>query len=519
MTDPGRVALEKRLLVLAPIGKDAALTAGKLGSIGVECHVCKNVSALALELDKGAAGALIAEEALADGAEPLAALLARQPPWSDLPILVMTRTGADSTSVELALRTLGNVILLERPIRVSTLVSAARTALRARARQYESRAQLLLLEEADRRKDEFLATLAHELRNPLAPIRNSVELLRLAGGNLPMGQRLAEVMGRQVSHMVRLVDDLMEISRITRGKIELRRSRVELATIIATAVETSRPLIEAGRHDLDVVLPPEETWLDADATRLAQVFSNLLNNASKYTDEGGRITLVVERAGDEVEVRVRDSGIGIPAALLPRVFDMFTQGTSATARASGGLGIGLTLVRGLVEMHGGSVTAQSDGPGKGSVFTVRLPQSVAGAQAYAPRGDDPSVRMGAPPRILVVDDNQDSADSLGALLEMLGATVAVAHDGEAALEALDIQRPHIVFLDIGMPRMDGYEVARRIRERPGGHDTYLVALTGWGQQKDRLESEAAGFDRHMVKPADIGTLESLLQAAALTASR
>ncbi len=509
--------LEGRLLVLAPIGKDAALTAGKLAAAGIECHICASLQGLVQELERGAAGALVAEEALIHGARSITSVLAGQPAWSDLPILILTRPGANSETVALALRTLGNVTLLERPIRVATLISAARTALRARARQYESRAQLQSLEEADRRKDEFLATLAHELRNPLAPIRNAVELLRRRNPGAPVSNDLAEVIGRQVAHMVRLVDDLLEISRITRGSIELRRSQIGLASVITAAVETSRPLIEAGGHVLEILLPAEEVWIEADATRLAQVFSNLLNNASKYTDERGKISISVEQADGEVEIRVRDSGIGISSSLLPRVFDMFTQGTSSSVRSPGGLGIGLTLVRSLIEMHGGRVSAQSDGPGLGSVFIVRLPQSKVGAPTPMPEDAAASGASRTTPRVLVVDDNEDSADSLGALLEVLGATVVVAHDGEAALRVLDDQHPDVVFLDIGMPRMDGYELARRIRERADTRDMFLVALTGWGQDKDRLRSEEAGFDRHMVKPADIRELETLLQSAVIRA--
>ena len=549
MIDAGPTVLEQRLLILAPVGKDGALTAAKLADAGLPGVVCSSLAGLAREVARGAAGVLVAEEALASGTGRLVETLARQPVWSDLPILVITRPGADSGTVALALRTLGNVILLERPIRVSTLISAARTALRARLRQYESRAQLQSLEEADRRKDEFLATLAHELRNPLAPIRNSVELLRLVGDGLPKARKLADMMGRQVSHMVRLVDDLLEISRITRGAIELRRSRVQLSAVIAAAIETSRPVIDAAGHQFEVTLAHEPIWLDADPTRLAQVFSNLLNNAAKYTDHGGRIWLDAERSGQEVLVRVRDSGIGIAGSLLPRVFDMFAQGESATTRAPGGLGIGLTLVRSLVEMHGGEVAAHSEGAGKGTILTVRLP--VLGPPASEPEnqsapeegskpghafgpgqtteaGDAPMIGHTTPdegsayagqvpacaslPRVLVVDDNQDAADSLGALLEILGAHVVVAHDGVTALKMLEAHRQDLVFLDIGMPHLDGYEVARRIRKLPHGTSTFLVALTGWGQEKDRLRSEKAGFDRHLVKPASRQALESILQA-------
>ena len=513
MTGPPDSALEGRLLILAPVGKDAGLTAAKLQRVGMRCHVCRDIVSLATEIDAGAGAALVAEEALAGGAEPLVSVLARQPSWSDLPILLLTRPGADSGIVSLALATLGNVILLERPVRVSALVSAASTALRARLRQYQSRAQLQSLEEADRRKDEFLATLAHELRNPLAPIRNSVELLRVAGAEQPVIQNLADVMGRQVVHMVRLVDDLLEISRITRGTIELRRMPVQLAAVVASALETSRTMIDAARHRLEVKLPDEDVWLDVDHTRIAQVVSNLLNNAAKYTDPGGLIRLTAQRTGDEAVIEVQDTGIGIPASLLPRVFDMFAQGETAAARSPGGLGIGLTLVRSVVEMHGGKVVAQSGGPGTGSLLTVRLPV-MAKVQESRRQGAVPQrLAVASHSRILVVDDNHDAADSLGALLELLGGEVAIAHDGPSALAVIETHRPDIVFLDIGMPQMDGYEVARRIRQLPQSGNAILVALTGWGQEKDRLQSKAAGFDRHLVKPADLETLKGLLAAA------
>jgi CheY-like chemotaxis protein len=297
---------------------------------------------------------------------------------------------------------------------------------------------------------------------------------------------------------------------------------VQLAQVVGAAIETSRTVIDARRHRLEVSLPPQDVWLDADPTRLAQVISNLLNNAAKYTNPGGDIQVSARRDGNEVLVQVSDTGIGIPDSLLPRVFDMFTQGNTATARSPGGLGIGLTLVRSLVEMHGGSVAAASEGLGKGSVLSVRLPviePAAAGKMAQAgelagEQGRTPApARPKALPRILVVDDNRDAADSLGALLEIIGANVAVAHDGMTALDLVEAHRPDIVFLDIGMPQMDGYEVARRIRRLPQLRSAMLVALTGWGQEKDRLQSEAAGFDRHLVKPAELDALRKLVAAA------
>jgi len=307
------------------------------------------------------------------------------------------------------------------------------------------------------------------------------------------------------------VDDLLEVSRITRDKIELRKSVVNIERVIESAVETSRPAVEAGRHRLVVQSAAEALYVDADAVRLAQVFANLLNNAAKYTDEGGEIVLHAEKEDGHVAVSVRDNGVGIAPGALGRVFDMFMQGESARARGQGGLGIGLTLARRLVEMPGGEITASSEGLGRGSEFVVRLPLHSpldAAAPVPAPAAVSPTLA-----RVLVVDDNRDAANSLGALLRMLGAEVDVVHDGESALHAFGLQRPEVVLLDIGMPGMDGYEVARRLRERTDARDVLLVALTGWGQEKDRLNSKAAGFDHHLIKPADLGALRSLLDPA------
>ena len=325
---------------------------------------------------------LLPEEAVAlDRSSRLANWLNQQPLWSDLPVLILARSGADSAAVAQAMDQLGNVTVLERPIRVAALVSAVRTALRARQRQYQARAQLARIEQSERdlreahiRKDEFLAILAHELRNPLAPIRNSLHILRLTNrDDDPTVKRAGETMERQVDHMVRLVDDLLEVSRITRGKIELRMQAVDLATVLRSAAETSRPLIDEAGHRFSMEIPPEPLVLRADPVRLAQIFANLLNNAAKYTSPGGQIRLAVRRENGGVVVSVRDTGIGIPRDMLPRVFELFTQVDRHVDRAQGGLGIGLTLVKRLVEMHDGTVEAHSEGPGRGSEFVVRLP--------------------------------------------------------------------------------------------------------------------------------------------------
>jgi PAS domain S-box-containing protein len=368
------------------------------------------------------------------------------------------------------------------------------------------------LADADRRKDEFLAMLAHELRNPLAPVRNAVQVLRMKCTDDPLVERMAEMMGRQVGHMSRLVDDLLDVSRITRGRVNLRRERVELATVVARAVESVRPLIDARGHELSISVPNEPVHLDADMTRLVQILGNLLNNASKYTPEGGHIWLTAYREGDDAVVIVRDNGIGIPAEMLPRVFDLFTQVDRTLDRSQGGLGIGLTLVRSLVELHGGSVKAASEGTGRGSEFIVRLPALPAVPQQKEERkADEGQSGSATPHRVLIVDDNVDSVESLAILLEMAGHDARTAHDGPTALETARAFRPRVVLLDIGLPRMDGYEVARRIRQEPGLAGTTLIALTGYGQEEDRRRSREAGFDRHLVKPVDPEELREVLR--------
>jgi signal transduction histidine kinase len=371
------------------------------------------------------------------------------------------------------------------------------------------------LREADRRKDEFLATLAHELRNPLAPIRTAVQVLRAKGPAEPDLMWGRDVIDRQVQQMARLLDDLLDISRVTRGRLELRKQRVTLAEVVASAVETSRPPVEAGGHELTVTLPAEPVYLEADPIRLAQVFLNLLNNAAKYTEKGGRIRLTAQREGQEVVVSVTDTGIGIAPQHLPHLFDMFSQVTSALERSQGGLGIGLSLVKGLVEMHGGSITARSDGPGKGSEFIVRLPVAISPQVPDQRPAVEPEKLCPAGCRIVVADDNRDAAKSLAMLLRIMGHEVHTAGDGEEALALAAKFRPDVALLDIGMPKRDGYETARSIRQEPWGGAMTLIALTGWGQEEDRRQALEAGFDAHMVKPVDPDMLEKLLGSVTL----
>lgn len=376
----------------------------------------------------------------------------------------------------------------------------------------EKKAQEQALLDNDRRKDEFLATLAHELRNPMAPIRNSLQILKMPRIDPDIAQQTREVMERQVHHLVRLVDDLLDVSRVMRGKIELRREPVELATVIARAVETAKPLIEVQGHALDIAVPNESLLLDADPVRLAQIVGNLLTNSAKYTDANGRIWLTARREGDRAILSVRDTGIGIAADMLPHVFELFVQADHASTKAQGGLGIGLTLVKNLVEMHGGSVEAHSPGLGQGSEFIVRLPLIAKGTQSAGATPFKPS-HPAVPSsglRLLVVDDNRDAAVSLSMLLRLQGHDVRIAHDGPTALEIARQSRPDVIFLDLGMPGMDGYEVARRLRQQPGLEKVVLAALTGWGQHEDRRRTAEAGFDHHLVKPPEPKLIESLL---------
>ncbi|HEX4441850.1 MAG TPA: ATP-binding protein [Thermoanaerobaculia bacterium] len=678
-----RSELERRLLVLGPRTRDASLIESVLSEVGVPALRAAGPDAFFRELERGAGALLVTEEALIDGASRLGEFLSQQPPWSDLPVLLLTAAGANSPTVLAAVESLGNVTLLERPTRVTSLVAAAKSALRARLRQYQTRAHLadrewaerrsaaelavarLLarttradptdeilravcegldwdagglwsvadadgvlrnaafwsrtsrpvprfeaatrsarmergvglpgrvlasgdpewirdvtrdanfprrdaaaqdglrggmafpirrggdtvaimeffsrdveepdaglmatmstigahvgqfldrreaeesLRVADRRKDEFLATLAHELRNPLAPVRVAVQLLQAPTASEGDVLWAREVIDRQVRHFARLVEDLMEVSRVASGKIALRRERVELAQVVRSAVETSRPIIEASSHQFSVSLPPDPVTIDADPLRLSQILSNLLNNAAKFTPSGGRIRLSAQVDGLDLRISVSDTGIGIPPDMRDAIFEMFTQIDRSAEGGPVGLGIGLTLVRSFVQLHGGSVEARSEGPGRGSEFVVRLPVIVPEKTE-----DGPSVRAGAARgvslRVVVVDDNEDSADGLAMLLRLEGHEVATAHDGLEAVSVTEAFRPDVVLLDIGLPGISGYEAARRIRALDGGKRIRLIALTGWGQQEDRRKSTEAGFDLHLVKPVEPADLEGAL---------
>jgi PAS domain S-box-containing protein len=403
----------------------------------------------------------------------------------------------------------GREVRVESRMRLIT-EGTERTVVEADRDVTERMHTLTALREADRRKDEFLATLAHEIRNPLAPIRNELEILRVARGNSDVIERSRAVMERQLAHLVHLVDDLMDVSRITRGKLELRREKLSLDAALLAAAETSRPLIEAAHHNLVLNLPPQPLYVRGDLTRLAQIFSNLLNNAAKYTPPGGHIALTARRVEHEAVIEIRDSGVGIAAEALPDIFEMFAQANRARGLTHGGLGIGLALVHGLTEMHGGTVHVQSEGVGLGSTFTVRLP--VLEVHEHEIPSAQPAVvnPVVARRRVLVADDNLDAAESLAMLLTMMGHEVRAANDGAQAVEQADQFRPDLILMDVGMPKLDGLQAATQIRSFAWGASPVIVALTGWGQEADRQRSKAAGCDEHLVKPLDFERLSELL---------
>ncbi|MED5620748.1 ATP-binding response regulator [Ideonella sp. BN130291] len=497
--------MERRVFVLAPSGKDAALIGSALERSQIQVKVCTRAHEVVEQARAGIGALMVAEEALKDAASLLLLhqMVEAQPSWSDLPVLLLTKRGRMSPLAAGAVLRLGNVTVIERPTQVSTLVSTVRTALRTRERQYEMR-------QADVRKDMFLATLAHELRNPLAPLSNALHLLQAAGMAAQPQQRWAVgVMQRQTNQLTRLVDDLLDVARITQGKITLQKEHLDLRDAVHAAIETSMPQIEAMEHAFAVHLPPEPVWAQADRTRVAQCVSNLLTNAAKYTPRRGRIAVMMRTHEGHAEISVRDNGIGFAQAEAPRLFEVFAQVEEAVPRAQGGLGLGLSIVKALTEMHGGAVSARSEGPGQGADFSLRLPLALAPADAAAARA--PQRREpGSCCRVLVVDDNRDSADSMGELLTSCGHQTRVAYSGAEALQVLADWTPQVALLDIGLPDMTGHDLAQRIRAN--GPDTVpvLVALTGWGQATDMERSREAGFAHHLTKPADIGALLALV---------
>lgn len=503
--------MERRVVICAPTGQDASLAVRVYESADISSAVALHVDELIQQLRHGAGCVLLVEEALAGTAmKTVSDYMTAQPTWSDIPVLLLTRSGADSEVVQRAVAELGNVTLLERPVRTSALLSATRSALRARRRQYQVR-------DADQRKDEFLATLAHELRNPLAPIQTSMGILKhLHPDSAPVTQ-LRKVVNRQVRHLTRLVDDLLDVARITSGKVVLRKAGITLAAVLNHAVEISTSAMEVKHHTLAIDAPQEGWLLEADHARLVQTIANLLVNAAKFTPPQGLIALRASVCGSNLIVSVQDNGIGMEPSSLLHVFELFAQ-TPVPGEAPTGLGIGLSLARQFAQMHGGSLHATSDGLDCGSEFVLTLPVVVGRAEAPTEVEEDvqpTSSFVGldgvAARRILVVDDNVDAANTLHDLLDLDGFDVSTVYDGVAAVAAAEAFQPEIVVMDIGMPGMDGYDAARLIRQQPGGGGMVLIAVTGWGQAADKKRASLAGFDHHLVKPVDYDLLMQCLQ--------
>jgi signal transduction histidine kinase/CheY-like chemotaxis protein len=502
--------LEYRILIHAPVGKDARLIAELFARAGIACSVCADPAMLLGEIALGAGALLVGDEAITpEFLRAIGGFVDRQQGWSDLPLLVMTRRGAASSELQQRYLALGNVSLLERPAQSVTLVSAARSALRARRRQYAMR-------EVDQRKDEFLAMLAHELRNPLAPIRAASDLLRIPTLDRDKVRQTSEIIARQVNHMTGLIDDLLDLSRVSRGLVTLERALLDAGQVVHNAVEQVRPLIDARRHRLAIRVPHDAVFIHGDQKRLVQILANVLNNAAKYTPEGGDIELAMLADEDSVTYSVSDNGIGMAPHVIEHVFDMFAQAERSSDRSQGGLGIGLALVDNLVTLHGGKVAAASGGIGKGSRFTITLPRVAQSGAGPAPRQPGTAETEAATPQslhLLLVDDNEDAAQMLGLYLEAEGYRVTVAHDAHAALAAAGTNPPDVFLLDIGLPDMDGNELARSLRRLPHSAAATLVAITGYGQETDRARSAEAGFDHHFVKPVDMASLLAVLAHA------
>jgi len=508
MTDASRD--EERLLVLTPSGRDATLATGALAVAGLISHVCATAAELCEAIEAGAGAAIVASEALGPGTiDDIRAVLDRQPAWSDFPLIVLTphAESAESNRRRLAvLARLGNVTTLERPVHALGMTGAAHAALRARRRQYEARDLLAQLEETIRQREHFLAMLGHELRNPVNAIRNAVQLANLAPHDASSRERGIAIVERQSRLLIRLVDDLLEVSRITSGKIALQREHVDLDAIARQVVETHAPTFAAAQLELRFEQTGPRVTVDADRARLEQILTNLLMNAAKYTPAGGRVVLRVARTDGSAVVEVMDNGVGISPADLPRIFELFAQADESLERSRGGLGIGLTLARSLANLHGGSLDARSDGPGRGSVFTLRLPAVERHATTAAVAADPEPTPMRT---ILLVEDNRDNRESLRELLELQGHVVHVAADGVEGLRRAIELRPEVALLDIGLPSLSGYDLAGRIRAALGD-SIALVALTGYGQPEHRRRALASGFDAHITKPIDIADLQRLL---------
>jgi signal transduction histidine kinase len=506
-----------RVLIMTPTGRDAALAEDALNRSGLSTFICGDEEELRREIARGAGCVLIAEEALPhDGAVAWDDLIGPEPAWSKLPIVMLLARGHSQKELK-SLRTIEkrpNIGFIERPARKRSLISALKNAIESRHLQYAIRDALDALQTANRRKDEFLAVLAHELRNPLAVICAAIHIKRRRSAD--GDDDMLSAIERQTQQLTRIIDELLDVSRITRGKIELQTERLDLVSLVREVFEDGADRLRAGKLRRHLSAPSTQLFIDGDPVRLRQVFANILNNAAKYTPDTGAVDVTVTKEGESAVVVVKDTGVGIPPDMLTRVFDIFTQVDRNLGRAQGGIGVGLSLARGLVTLHGGAIEARSGGADKGSEFIVRLPLSEAPVAANVEPAHDTRERRASHTKVLVVDDDLLVGKLTGELIASFGMEVQVVAGGAEALEVIPKFQPRIVFVDLGMPGIDGYETVRRIRQLPGGDSLFIAALSGWGQAEDFERSAGAGFDRHFVKPIKISELENLFASESLT---
>jgi len=500
-----------RVLILTPTGRDAALAEDALNRSGLSSCICSNKEELRREIAKGAGCVLMAEEALPHGrVVTWRDLFGPEPAWSQLPVVLLLARGHAQKDLAL-LRTIEkhpSIGFIERPAQKRSLISALKNAIEARRLQYAIRDALDALQTVNRRKDEFLAVLAHELRNPLAVICAAIHIKKRRSSDGDSDGMLSAI-ERQTQQLTRIVDDLLEVSRISRGKLELQKERVDLVSLVREVFEKGADKLQAGKHRKQFHASSTELFIEGDPVRLGQIFSNLLNNAAKYTADVGEINVTVTQDGGSAVVIVKDTGVGIPPEMITSVFEIFTQVDRNLGRAQGGIGVGLSLTRSLVTLHGGTIEARSGGAGMGSEFIVRLPLSEASVAANVEPAQHTKERRASPTKVLVVDDDQLVGKLTGELIASFGMEVQVVIGGAEALEVIPKFQPRVIFVDLGMPGMDGYETVRRIRQLPGGDSLFVAALSGWGQADYLERSAEAGFDRHFVKPIKIAELEKL----------
>ncbi|MEO8381071.1 MAG: ATP-binding protein [Acidobacteriota bacterium] len=501
--------LSRRVLIVAPIGRDAELMCTHLEAAGLQCGVCADIDEVCREIDRGIGALLFTQEALLPNVAPrLARTLDKQPAWSDIPIIILTGLPSLETKSEsfgpLGRRT--NVTFVDRPVRIQSLVSATQSALRARERQYQIHELMVKLEDRVHERDRFLAILGHELRNPLGAILLASQM-RDDDGRLD-GEH-AQLIERQSKHLSRLVNDLLDLSRVVSGKIVLKRQVIDLAEALRQSFETMSDAAARQKVTIEVKHSEVPLPVNVDPMRAAQVITNVIGNAIKYTPEGGHIVVCLEREGDQALVRVTDDGVGIAENRIGTIFELFAQAENAIGRAQGGMGIGLALVRTLLELHEGTISAKSDGVGKGSEFVVTFPIASEPAVTVAESPRPAAAHDGQPRRIVVVEDNHDVRDLLRLKLRRLGHEVDAVSDGHAGVKAIVERRPDLALVDIGLPGLDGYEVAAQVR-RTIGQDVVLVAVSGFGQPEDKRRAIDAGFDEHITKPADVSDIENLL---------